>query len=298
MSYSPQRANLPSRTGPVATIVVGVLAMMLGPLIGFLVGVGGLLSNLDLEDLTNAQQISNGSSANLPANSEWMVIPQNPTSGYSCDVSGPGGDVAVASREGIVFFTTDAAGDYAISCQGGSGMLTVFPATDLDSLIEGAPSAATSLVVGFVVGFLGLVATIVGIIWLVRVNRDRQQMQFGGPGGYGPGGYGGQGGYGGPGGPGGPGGYGPGGPGGYGPGGPGGYGGPGAGQAGYPYGGSGTPGSWGGYPQPGSGAPTPPPATPPAPWGQPGGEPPRYGQNPTEPPRYGERIDPQGGQQG
>jgi len=259
VTYSPQqRANLPSRTGPVIVIVLGALAMLLGPLIGLLVGIGGLIGNLDLEELANSQQIANGSAATLPADSEWMVIPQNPRSGYSCDVTGPGGrQVDVASREGIVFFSTNAAGEYVIRCDGASGTLTVFPAADLDRLIQDAPGAATSVVLGFVAGFLGFVALIAGIVWLVRVNRDRRDIQYGGYGG--PGGYGGYGG---------PGGYGP-------PGG--GYTTPG----GYPPAGGYTPGS-GGY-QPGGGYP-------PSGYGQ---SPTGYGQSPTEPPRYGERIDPQ-----
>lgn len=263
MSWTPQRATFPSRTGPVATIIVGVLAMLLGPIIGFTVGALGLFQGVDFEDFANAQQITNGSSASLPADSEWMIIPQNISGSYSCDVSGPGGSVDVSSRQGIVFFTADAGGDYTITCDAGSGTLNVVPAANLDTIVDSAPGAATSIVVGLLVGFLGLVVTIIGIIWLVRVNRDRRAVQ------YGSGGYGG---YGGPGG-----GYGA--PGrGYG-----GYGGPSGGYGGYPQG--------GGYGQPGP-TQTPPPATPQAPWGQPG-EQPRYGQSPTEPPRYGERIDPQ-----
>ena len=178
--------------------------MILGPLIGILMSVSGLLSGLNLEDFANAQQISNGSAASLPGSSEWMVVPEGVTTGYSCNVSGPGGaDVDTRSIEGLVLFTTSAAGDYTVTCDGSSGTLTVLPATNIDTIIEKAPGAASSMVIGMVVGFLGFVALVIGIIWLVRVNRDRRSATFGGPGGYGGyggGPYGGQGGYGGPGG--------------------------------------------------------------------------------------------------
>lgn len=266
MSYAPQqRANLPSRTGPVILIVAGALAMILGPIIGIVMSVSNLVGSLDLNDFANAQQISNGGTADLPANSEWMVVPDSATSqGYSCDVTGANGEmVDTRSREGIVLFTSTQAGAYTISCDPGGATLVVLPATNIDELIEGAPGAFSSAAIGFLVGFLGFVALIVGIIWLVRVNRDRRAV---GGGGYPPPGYG---------------------QGGWGQGGQAGY-----GQGGGQY----TPPS--GSQQWGQGYPPPPGQA-----GQPGQQPPRdpwstggqqqYGQRPTDPPRYGERIDPQ-----
>ncbi len=285
MSYAPQqRANLPSRTGPVILIVAGALAMILGPIIGIVMSVSNLFGSLDLNDFANAQQISNGGTADLTANSEWMVVPDSATSqGYSCDVTGTNGEmVDTRSREGIVLFTSTGAGAYTISCDPGGATLVVLPAANIDEIIESAPDAFSSAAIGFLAGFLGFIALIVGIIWLVRVNRDRRAAGGGGypPPGYGQGGYG-QGGYG---------------QGGYGQGGQGGSGG--WGQGGGQY----TPPS--GSQQWGQGYPPPPgQAGQSGQSGQPGQQPPRdpwssggqqqYGQRPTDPPRYGERIDPQ-----
>ncbi|MGM0385927.1 MAG: hypothetical protein ACQERF_08120, partial [Actinomycetota bacterium] len=233
MSYAPQqRANLPSRTGPVILIVAGALAMILGPIIGLIVAASSFLGTVDWQNFADASQISNGSSADLAADSEWMVVPENVVQGYSCDVTGTSGEmVDTRSREGFVIFTTTRAGQYQITCEPGGGTLVVMPAGNFDQLIENAPGAFSSVAVGFLVGFLGLVALIVGIIWLVRVNRDRRAAG----GGYLPPGYG-QGG----GGQGGSGGYGQGGSGGWGQGGSGGYGQGGSGGWGQGSGGGGS----------------------------------------------------------
>lgn len=266
MSYAPQqRPNLPSRTGPVILIVAGAIAMILGPIIGVVMSVSTLMGSVDWQDFANSQQISNGSSVDLPAGSEWTVVPENVSQGYSCDVTREGNElVDTGSREGIVFFTAEEAGSYTIACDPAGGTLVLMPGENLDELIANAPGAFSPVAVGFLVGFLGFISLVVGIIWLVRVNRDRRAA--GGGGGYPP-----------------PGGYGGYGPGGYGPGN---YGqGP---QPGDPY----APTS------PGPQWQQPPGQQP---WGQPppGGQQdpwkpqPRYGQNPTDPPRYGERINPQ-----
>lgn len=268
MAYPPQSANMPSRTGPVVLIVLGALAMILGPIIGIIAGVSGILGSLNLEDYADAQQVTNGSAASLSGNAEFLVAPSSGTTGYSCDVTGPGGQaVDTTSRDGIITFFTDEAGPYTITCDPSGGTLVILPAGDVDELISSAPGAATAMIVGFVAGFVGLVALVVGIIWLVRVNKDRKTATFGGgypPGGYGQGGY--QGGQ----------------PGGQQQWGSGPYQTPPAGQAGQ------QPWTGGQYVPPPAGQA--PPSSPP--WQ--GGGAPTYGaQSPTDPPRYGERIEPQ-----
>ncbi len=260
MSYAPQqRANVPSRTGPVILIVAGALAMILGPIIGIVMSVSNLFGAVDWQGFTDTQQITNGSTADLAANAEWMVVPSSGAQGYSCDVTGTNGEmVDTRSREGVITFTSTQAGPYSITCDSGGDTLIVMPAANLDEMLDNAPGAFSSFAVGLLVGFLGFVALIVGIIWLVRVNRERRESGGGGypPPGWGAGGYG-------------AGGYTQGGYGGYGQGGQGAQGGQGSQQ------GSSNLGQWGGQSY------TPPPPGP------------SYGQNPSDPPRYGERIDPQ-----
>lgn len=245
MSYAPS-SSVPKRTGPVTMIVAGVLAMILGPLVGIIMSVSNLLGTVDIQDFAGTQQISNGASADLTANSEWMVVADAGAGGYSCDITGTSGErVDTRSREGIVLFTSTTPGMYQISCEPSGGTLVVMPAGNLDEIIANAPGAVSSVAIGFAVGGLGLVALVGGIVWLIRVNRARRAAG-GGYGGYGPGGYG---------------------PGGSGP-------------AGYGYGQ--PPQQWGqGYPPPGQ----QPPAGPPPQYGQNLNEPPRYGEriNPQDP---------------
>lgn len=266
MSTQYQNPALPSRTGPVVTIVLGALAMFLGPLIGLLVSVSGVVSKIDVEEMASGTQtISDGSSVSLHAG-DWMVIPENGISsrGYQCEVTGMG-RIDTRSMEGIVLFTAPRDGRYTIDCTT-SGNLWVAPAADIGSLVDAAPGFAGAFAGGMLVGFLGLVALILGIVWLVRVNRRRREMQFGAWGG----GYGGGGG------------YGPGGGYGYGGGYPGSYPPPGTTAPGGNAPWTGPAGSqpWSGQPVPGQPNPNQP-APGPTPW------------RPTEPPRYGERIEPE-----
>jgi hypothetical protein len=94
VSYAPQqRANVPSRTGPVILIVAGALAMILGPIIGIVMSVSNLFGAVDWQGFTDTQQITNGSTADLAANAEWMVVPSSGAQGYSCDVTGTNGEM-------------------------------------------------------------------------------------------------------------------------------------------------------------------------------------------------------------
>lgn len=184
---TPYPTALPSRTGPITTIVIGVLAMILGPLIGVIISVSGVVSNLDIEDLSNsAQTVPNGATVTLGAG-EWMVIPEGAGGSYGCDIGGPG-QISTRTMEGIVVFTTTQSGQFTIDC-GVSGSLVLTSAADIEGLIDAAPGFAGAFLGGMAVGFIGFVLLVVGIIWLVRVNQRRRATQMGSWGGGFGGGY-------------------------------------------------------------------------------------------------------------
>lgn len=182
----------PSRTGAIITLVVGVLLMLGGPLVGFVVGgmqgVAGFA-----ETATEWQQTSNPGTVDLPANTKRVIIDGTAMDATSdtvelteltCTVSGPSGSpvtVAPLATElggGDSFmgpsFTTAEAGSYDVACEPAVASLAIVADLELGSLAQ----AGTTILIGFVVGFIGLVATIVGIVLLVRANGRRRRMGY------------------------------------------------------------------------------------------------------------------------
>lgn len=266
--------NQPGRGGPVTLIVVGALAMIMGPIIGLVMTAFSAFDSIDISNPSQYQSTMNGGTVTIQSADQWAILPENTDAlsdlSLSCDVTDSGGsELSMSSNNGIPLFTTPSAGDYTIDCTGVSGSLLIVPASLIDSLMNNIGGIAGWLIGGFAVGFIGFVALIIGIVWLVGVNRKRREAASAqGPyGGYG----GGQPPYGGA---------------------------PYGGQA--PYGSQQSP--YGQQPQYGQQPPqgqsygenpqygeSPrygenPPSN--------GQQSPQYGQSPAEPPRYGERIDP------
>lgn len=173
----------PKRTGPVVMIVVAVLLMIGAPIIGGAIALnsfGGTVGEL----ATDGAQLNNGGSVDLPANVERIVLLEDSNANQdsvSCQVTDPsGGNVSVSPTVGTiggeeiplpgVSFQTSAAGSYTIDCElpeGSDQGLIVSPPLDFGALMSGG----VTLIIGLAVGFLGFVLLIIGIIWLVRVNK-------------------------------------------------------------------------------------------------------------------------------
>lgn len=262
---------IPSRTGPVLSIVLGALMLVFGFLGGLIAAGMSVIGNMDLSSF---QEVSDGGTISLNQGDRVFVTTQNQAD-LSCNLDASGTAASVSDIQGLKIYEAPSAGEYSINC-GTDGSLVVGPASAIEEIANNPGALGTPILIGLLVSLAGLVLLIVGIVWLLRVNRRRReaiaQMQ-GMQGGFG-----------------------------------GGYGGP---QAGYgqPQPGYGQPqpgyGQQPGYEQqpgygqqpdyveqrPVSGDTSDPFATP--------QDQPRYGENPPstpptndEPPRYGERIDP------
>lgn|SRR5690625_2383734 len=179
----------PKRTGPVVMIVLSALAMIGAPIIGILIAVASVVDSA--AGITDGASITNGGSVDLPADAERVIYFASSSidiGAVDCTVTGPNGqtlstypdtfgmDLPDDSAVGVGFRTA-AAGAHTIDCDlpsGVSSTMTVGPPLDAGNFM----GAGVSVLVGFAVGFLGLVLLIIGIVWLVRVNKRIRTGQY------------------------------------------------------------------------------------------------------------------------
>lgn len=182
--------KVPGRGGPIALIVIGALLMIGAPIIGVLVGTFSAVGNMDPSNLSNTQYVANGGSVTLSSADEWMILSSSgqTSTSYSCTVEDDGGSsVPVDLYAGMIpTFTTQSAGTYTISCTLADSQLMVGPASIVTGVVDNLGGIAGWVIGGFAVGFVAFVLLIVGIIWLVKVNKKRREAAALG------GGYGGQ----------------------------------------------------------------------------------------------------------
>ena len=163
-------------------IVLSALAMIGAPIIGILIAVASVVDSA--AGITDGASITNGGSVDLPADAERVIYFASSSidiGAVDCTVTGPNGqtlstypdtfgmDLPDDSAVGVGFRTA-AAGAHTIDCDlpsGVSSTMTVGPPLDAGNFM----GAGVSVLVGFAVGFLGLVLLIIGIVWLVRVNK-------------------------------------------------------------------------------------------------------------------------------
>ena len=181
----------PKRTAPILLIVLGFLTMLFAPIIGFAMSIasfGGSAIDLIGEGHTVQPQ---GGSVSLEANTQYQILSVDFQAADSeieqCTVTGPGGeDVAVRPMTSDGFdlgptITTGEAGTYGFECPQVDGPLSISPTMDSAEVGEFAGTAVGSfmpLLIGAILSFIGLVVGIVGIVWLVRVNRRRRLMGY------------------------------------------------------------------------------------------------------------------------
>ena len=179
----------PKRTGPVVMIVLSALAMIGAPIIGILIGIGSVVDSA--AGITDGAPVTNGGSVDLPANTDrviYFAATSVDAGSVDCTVTGPNGqtlstypdtfgmDLPDDSAVGVGFRTATA-GAHTIDCDLPAGVntaMSVGPPLDAGNFT----GAGVAVLVGFAVGFLGLVLLIIGIVWLVRVNKRIRTGQY------------------------------------------------------------------------------------------------------------------------
>ncbi|SNU01468.1 hypothetical protein SAMN06298212_11153 [Ruaniaceae bacterium KH17] len=183
--------NQPGRGGPIATIVISALLMIIAPIVGLLAGALNAFGGMDTSSFENTQMVSNGGTVTLTTADEWMIMPSDGDvegAGYDCSVIDDSGSAVPTGSiyEVIPTFSSTAGGSYTIDCNVQDASLMIAPSSMISGLTDNLGGAAGWMIGGFVLGFLGLIGVIVGIIWLVKVNKKRREALTGGYGGQPP----------------------------------------------------------------------------------------------------------------
>lgn len=176
-------ANLPSRAGAIWTIVIGaVLAVIVAPA----VFVGFIMGGMDWTSVVSGSaSVTNGGSVTVDDSGVIAVVSQGTQTVTSCTLTS-GSQVHELYEEagsGLAVGRGIPAGTYTVDCNVSDGTaLFVLRGDDLSGVID---ATMTGMLWASIAGIAGVVAFIVGIVWLVRRNRQRRDVlrsQWGGPG--------------------------------------------------------------------------------------------------------------------
>ena len=175
--YAPS-APLPSRTGPILTIVGGAILMVV---IAPIVLVAVMLSGIGLSSVVeNSMQATNGGSL-VVGESGAIGVATTSTLPQTCTLSqeGQGSIEMQPELDGAMLVARGLTpGEYTLSCTGmtSADSIVVFDGETLDGML---PSTAAALGWASAVGVLGLGVLIGGIVWLVKRNGARRAVMMG-----------------------------------------------------------------------------------------------------------------------
>lgn len=191
------RRQLPGRGWPVTLIVLGVVMMIIIAPVTAIVSVTSSIVDSDSFQQLRSSAISaqlkrSDTKAVVDGNGSYMVMMIGDHSGGKCElIPANGGDPiqasaqnatkagAVNSSEVFVFENLDA-GDYKIACTDKNGPVeTGVVGMSSAQQREILSSFASGLLIPTIVGIAGLIILIIGIVWLVRVNRRRREVMMG-----------------------------------------------------------------------------------------------------------------------
>ncbi|MGO3797041.1 MAG: hypothetical protein ACTJGR_07985 [Pauljensenia sp.] len=169
---------LPSRAWAIVLIVVGALT---ATVLAFGVFLTVLLAGAGFQDLvSSASAVTSGSTVTVDQSGSYLV---SATGGeaISCTLEGSDGSThalgETTGNSSVVLGMGIPAGDYTLECTGAdTGQLVGMTGVDASTLTS---AGTRSFLWGTVVGVLGIALTIGGIIWLVKVNRRRRELQRG-----------------------------------------------------------------------------------------------------------------------
>ncbi len=185
--------NLPGRAGPILTIVLGAVMMVIvAPIVLISMLLGGMgMTNIVEQSL----QAQNGGTVTVDETGVIGVAASSNAT-ISCSLEGSSETIQMTPEvDGAVLVARGLTpGQYTLNCEGLSSAdaLVIFDGGALENIL---PATMKALGWSSVVGIGGFVALIWGIVWLVKRNRQRRAMMpnypmygsgYGGP--YGPGG--------------------------------------------------------------------------------------------------------------
>lgn len=173
-------AHQQSRTWPIVLIVLGALMMIFGPLIGAGAAVTRLTGSIDASTLEDYQLLRDPTTTDVLQPGSWTIISGSAAGSPDCTVTDDAGNsVPTRTRmEAMTEFELTSPGSVEIDC-GTRADLYVLPTAVIDSIVNDAAGLAAPFIGGLAVGAVGLATLVVGIVWLVSVNRKNRPPQWG-----------------------------------------------------------------------------------------------------------------------
>lgn len=170
---APQSGPMPTRTGPVLTIILGVVLMVI---IAPTTMVVMILQGIGFSKFTDNSLIAvNGGPVVVDETGAVGLSPMDSGTQLDCVLQGAGGPhVFEPELEGSMFVVRGVnPGQYTLQCEGmaDGSQVMIMSGDTLDTLM---PTSIAAMGWASLIGFLGLVALIVGIVWLVKRNRARK----------------------------------------------------------------------------------------------------------------------------
>lgn len=173
---APAPGPLPSRAGAVVLLVLGVVV---ATVIAFAAFIGVALAGMDFQEVVNsATPVANGDTVEVDASGSYTVVDTEGGS-LSCDLrSSDGTDTALDGVSGytsMVMGSDIPSGSYTLSCRTtGNASLVGMTGLDASQMTEAVMRGFTW---GTVLGFIGIAMVIGSVVWLVRINRRRSDIQ-------------------------------------------------------------------------------------------------------------------------
>ena len=172
----PVSGPLPSRAGAVVLVVVGVVV---ATVIAFATFIGVALAGMNFQEvMDSATPVANGDTVHVDATGTYLVV-DSQGGDLSCDLRpSSGAPISLEETSGyssMVMGSDIPAGAYTLSCET-TGNSSLVGMTGVDaSQLTGAVMRGFGW--GTLLGILGIAMVIAGIVWLVRINRRRSDIQ-------------------------------------------------------------------------------------------------------------------------
>lgn len=169
-----QPPKLPGRGWPIFTLVMGAItAVIIAPI----VFIAAVVSGINFDSIVDGSiNVYNGGEVSVDETGTLALIPQNQTPMNHCTLTGSGEeyDIYVESDSGLVVGRGLVPGTYTVDCDVPDGtVMLAFNGDDISSLTS---RTVSGLLWASAVGIAGIVLLIVGIVWLVRRNRERREV--------------------------------------------------------------------------------------------------------------------------
>ena len=174
----PVSPPLPSRTGPILTIVGGAILMVV---IAPIILVAMIFSGIGLSSIVESSMQATNGGVVVVGEPGSIGVATTSTLPQTCTLSQEGlGSVEMQPElDGAIVVARDLTpGEYTLSCTGmtSSDSVVVFDGEALDGML---PATASALGWASVVGIVGLGVLIGGIVWLVKRNGQRRSAMMG-----------------------------------------------------------------------------------------------------------------------